>query len=68
MRSAWVILLCLLAAMPPGVCACDHGHDLVSAERHEHDDPAAPDCPCLCELAPRDAVTTPRTVPTRPTI
>ena len=63
MRFAWVILLCLLAVVPPGVCTCDHAdHATIPADGHEHDDPAAPDCPCQCELAPRDAVTTPRTV------
>ena len=62
MWFAWVILHCLLAVIPPGVCTCDHEHDTTPANSHEHDDAAAPDCPCLCELAPRDAVTTPRTV------
>lgn len=72
MRLVWVVLLCLLAVYPPRVCACDlfghhpqpaaHHDDAVPTDGHEHDDPAAPDCPCRCHLAPHDAVTTPRPV------
>lgn len=48
-RSLLLVLLCLLAAMPPQVCACDHSDHATPAEADEHpdepDEPAAPTDP-----------------------
>lgn len=42
-RSLLLVLLCLLAAMPPQVCACDHSDHVPHAAWSEHpDEPAAP--------------------------
>lgn len=75
-RSLLIVLLCLLAAMPPQVCACDHSdhappaaadehpdEPVAPAEPHDHDDTPADDdgqCPCSCHVAARVACTTPR--------
>lgn len=45
-RSVLLVLLCLLAAMPPQVCACDHSDHAPPATAGEHpDEPAAPTDP-----------------------
>jgi hypothetical protein len=75
-RSLLLVLLCLLAAMPPQVCACDHSDHAPPAAAHEYpDEPAAPaephdhddtpvdddgQCPCSCHIATRVACATPR--------
>lgn len=74
-RSLLLVLFCLLAAMPPQVCACDHSDHAPPAtadeypndptapsEPHDHDGTPADDdqCPCSCHVAARVACTTPR--------
>lgn len=74
-RSVLLVLLCLLAAMPPQVCACDHPDRATPASADEHpDEPTAPaephdhdgtpadddQCPCSCHVATRVACTAPR--------
>ncbi len=75
-RSLLVVLLCLLVAMPPQVCACDHSEHAPSATADEHqDEPVVPGephdqdgtpadnddpCPCSCHIAIRVAHTGPR--------
>ena len=45
-RSVLLVLLCLLAAMPPQVCACEHSDHTPPATAGEHpDEPAAPTDP-----------------------
>lgn len=45
-RSPLLVLLCLLAAMPPQVCACDHSDHAPPSTADEHpDEPSAPTDP-----------------------
>ena len=45
-RSLLLVLLCLLAATPPQVCACDHSDHAPPAAADEHpDEPTAPTNP-----------------------
>lgn len=41
-RSVLLVLLCLLAAMPPQVCVCDHSDHTPPATAGEHPDEPAP--------------------------
>jgi hypothetical protein len=63
LRGLLLLLACLIAALPVGMCLCGHAHS-PGAKCHHHDETPTPsDDECHCDDSPRVA-----TVPSAPSL